>query len=380
MAFCAHCGRRISDGINNCPFCGKPVNASSPSGGKENRFDKFYDESYYSIDSDNKKSKKRKKEKPVQAYYSAPQSYANTQAYNNPQPASTAEETNGTLFASLAIFLFSIFGSCFGFGVGMPVIPIVVAAGLMVLIIYGLRKFKGKVFLIFALIPTVTVLIANVIYSVVFGLFTVAQHYDGRDPILNEAGVYVPTPEDGGKKVTVYYYFAITNLDDTYVLQNQGVSLHFVNSSGKRVGIDIPRVEYVMPGDTVYVFGTETGYGDHLGECVDVEAEIRSNHFVDEERIATPVYSDEIEIWDIDVTEEKHSLNVTGSVTNDSDYKLTKPEVYVVFFCDDEIVAIDYGTISSLNPGETDDFEIKVYQDIPEYDTVECYLNIWAED
>ncbi len=394
MAFCAYCGHQIPDGNEYCPTCGRLVKVSSVHVEKGDRFGKFYDESYYSLDSDKKKSKKKPKET-TPAYNTVPTENVtptyNNEPVNNSQPTYNTlpvnnnpqiigyvpQEKYGTLFISIFLLLLSLTGCCYG----IPIVTIIVTSAVILVSMLGLIKFKfkGTVLLILAIVFSTLALLGGIAYGQKWGFFQFRHSEDGRDPVLGDVGVYVVPSSDDNRKTTVYYYYELINTDDTFVLIDQGVKLEFLNSSGKKVGMEIPHTSYVLPEDTVYCFGIESMYSGRLEECVDVDATLYRTSFARFDYLNSPIRSTDIEISDVSLTEEKQSQNITGVITNNSAFKLEDPTVFVVFKLDDEVVAIDYTELGNISPGATEDFTIKIYNYLPEYDTFECYVDVWSE-
>ncbi len=394
MSFCQYCGHQIPDDNSFCPNCGRLVKATAQHVEKEDRFEKFYDESYYSIDSDKKKSRKKpkvKKSKPVvnsvrvennvQANYTAPTyttpPVSNTAPTNNPQIYGYVPQENyGSLFVSVILFLLSLTGCCYG----IPAVTIVITTIIIVVSFLGLfkYKFKGTIFLILAIMFSAMALLGSIGYGRRWGFFTVRQMEDGKDPILGETGVYVVPSSDDNGKTTVYYYYELTNTDEALVLIDQSVHLDFLDSAGKQVGSEYHHASYVLPGDTVYCFGIESLHSRRLGECVEIDGGLSSSSFASYEHFKNPIRSTDIEVSEASVSEEKYYQSVTGEITNNSDYNLDDPIVFVVFKLDGEVVLIDYTTAGVISSGETEDFTIKIFNALPEYDTIEVYVDVWS--
>ncbi len=129
----------------------------------------------------------------------------------------------------------------------------------------------------------------------------------------------------------------------------------------------------------MYCFGIESLHSRRLGECVEIDGGLSISSFGSYEHFKNPIRSTDIEVSEASVSEEKHYQSVTGEITNNSDYNLDDPTVFVVFKLDGEVVLIDYTTAGVISSGETEDFTIKIFNALPEYDTIEVYVDVWSE-
>lgn len=73
-----------------------------------------------------------------------------------------------------------------------------------------------------------------------------------------------------------------------------------------------------------------------------------------------------------------YNVKITGEITNNSSYDANSfPEVYGLFYKGDELVAIASNYVDTIYSGTTRAFEFKVLQNIPDYDSVEIYVDVW---
>ena len=135
-----------------------------------------------------------------------------------------------------------------------------------------------------------------------------------------------------------------------------------------------------MPGDTIYLFGSKTSRDQELLDYDDLQIKINITTFIGEDSIKEPIRSTDIEIWDVAEGRGETTDVVTGSITNNSDYELKNPAVYVVFKSGDEVVLFEHDRIGNIAPGDTVDFKIPITHPHSEYDSIECYVDVWGQD
>ena len=73
-----------------------------------------------------------------------------------------------------------------------------------------------------------------------------------------------------------------------------------------------------------------------------------------------------------------YNTKVTGEITNNSDYDTSAITlVYAIFRKGDEVVAIESTYVDPIYSGISRVFEISGFQDVPDYDSVQIFVDVW---
>lgn len=177
--------------------------------------------------------------------------------------------------------------------------------------------------------------------------------------------------------VYVDYYYEVYNPNTTVMFEGFRITWNLRDSSDSILGTDTAQINLIMPGETAYVFGTiqltkseaEKIYSDDAQYEWDVKTE---------SRFYSPIRQSEIEVTNVSARGIGYDTKVTGEVKNNSEYDTSAfTQVYVTFWKGEDLVAIESTYLDSVYSGSSRVFEVRGLHDIPDYDTVQIYVDVY---
>lgn len=342
MTFCPECGKKIPDDSIYCPYCRTVVDKTrlkeSKRGRKKSKYDNIYNESINSV----KTEKKAKASKNASLIF------------------------NIILFAIAAIV-----------HIKMPIFNIIESVVIMLICMIELfMHVKGKVFIFITLGVSVFFLMIYTSLGFRYGFFFRGNAEKARDLIVSDYGICID-PNSPSDDPVVQYYVAVSNPNDTLVAYKPRVRIRILDSKGNYLDtVSNSDVKYILPGDTVYFYGTEDIYTRESIHHVEADISLDMSLYLSEEFIYNPTMISDLEISDVTIDDE-NSKEIRGRLTNNSDYELVSPRVIVVYKKADQVVAINYTIIKDVAPDDFARFKYEFYGKLPKYDSVECYPSIY---
>ena len=347
MTFCPECGKKIPDDSIYCPYCRVVVDKarakeSKRKRSKKSKYEKIYDESSYSL-------KTEKKTKATQ---------------------------NVILVLSIILIVVEAFVHF-----KMPLYNVLMSA--ILLIITPIAFFKcPKGALLPKILSGMTIGLAffllnyNVGQAFKYGFLFNGNPEKERNIVVSDCGVCID-PNSPKDDPIALYYIAISNPNDTLVAFRQHGKIRMVDYKDNFLTYEYLKVPYILPSDTVYIYGSSEIYGKDSVHSIEAEVSLNPTTYINEDYVLKPIEMSDLEITKVTVESEDNCEVVTGRLTNYSDYELTNPQVIAVFMHNDDVVSINYTTLRNVLPGGTVKFEIQVFGDLPRYDSVECYPVIY---
>ena len=177
--------------------------------------------------------------------------------------------------------------------------------------------------------------------------------------------------------VYVDYYYEVYNPNATIMFEGFQITWNLRDSSDSILGTDTAQINLIMPGETAYVFGTiqltkseaEKIYSDDAQYEWDVKTE---------SRFYSPIRQSEIEVTNVSARGIGYDTKVTGEVKNNSEYDTSAfTQVYVTFWKGEDLVAIESTYLDSVYSGSSRVFEVRGLHDIPDYDSVQIYVDVY---
>ena len=345
MTFCPECGKKIPDDSIYCPYCRVVVDkarAKESKRSKKSKYEKIYDESSYSV----------KTEKKTKA-------------------AKTARLV-------LSIVLIAV-GSFIHFKV--PLYNVLLAVILLIVGVIAFFKYpKGtilpKILTGMACLMAFFLLNYYVREAFKYGFLFNGNPEKERNIVVSDYGVCVD-PNSRKDDPIALYYIAISNPNDTIVAFRQTGRIKMADYKDNYLTSENFKVPYILPGDTVYIYGSREIYGEDSVHSIEAEVSLNMTTYINEDFVLKPIEMSDLEITKVTVEDEGNRVVVKGKFTNYSDYELVNPRIMVVFMHNDDVISINYTVLDNVESRDSVKFKIEVFGDLPRYDSVECYPVIY---
>ena len=173
------------------------------------------------------------------------------------------------------------------------------------------------------------------------------------------------------------YFYEIYNPNTSTMITSMKLTLTLRNSSYAILGTSSANANIIMPGDTVYAFGTMQLTKSEASQIEYDDTQYEWD-YATESRFYSPIRSSEIVVSNISARGTGYDTKVTGEITNNSDYDTSAITlVYAIFRKGDEVVAIESTYVDPIYSGISRVFEISGFQDVPDYDSVQIFVDVW---
>lgn len=178
---------------------------------------------------------------------------------------------------------------------------------------------------------------------------------------------------------TVYidYCYEIYNPNTDVMITSLEFDLTVRDSSNAILGTSTARANIIMPGDTVYAFGT-LSLTKSEAAAIDSDDTEYEWDYATESRFYSAIRTSEIVVSNVSARGTGYDTKVTGEIANNSSYDTSAfTKVYALFWKGDELVAIDSTYVDQIYSGGSRVFELKGLHNIPDYDTVQLFVDVW---
>lgn len=198
-----------------------------------------------------------------------------------------------------------------------------------------------------------------------------------KDPEIKDLVVCFQPFNQYSNYVYIDYFYEIYNPNTSSMITSMKLTLTLRNSSDAILGTSSANANIIMPGDTVYAFGTMQLTKSEASQIEYDDTQYEWD-YATESRFYSPIRSSEIVVSNISARGTGYNTKVTGEITNNSDYDTSAfTQVYAIFRKGDEVVAIASTYVDPIYSGISRVFEINCFQDIPDYDTVQIFVDVW---
>ena len=429
MAFCGYCGSSMPDELNYCTKCGKPlklqnsVSESSDNAQTQNiRVSENVEDvkSGYTINKDTQSSNYDNANNTNNVRYQGPKyTPEELDYYRKLHEEKEKHEKKHRLYKnSWIIGIVLLIASCIDFYSDPPIVTIILS---LVIFVGGLLVFanslKGKILAGISMLIAILCLLISFQQGMDYGFFvtpeeenanTVASNTSSSSnsgssshnptatssPSASPSSTTVQTESPKDPKIVGYggciqsvsqfsdyayldLYYDVYNPNTTLIVQTPTVTTTLRSNSGAILATDSADVGLIMPGDTVRIFSLIQILKSDVSEYSDAEYTLEWGKISKDSGFYNPIRTEEIVFSNVSARAASYSGTVTGDLTNNSDYDISVAVLYAVFLKDGEIVMISDGLTDSIPAGGTRVFEINVFDSIPDYDTIECYIDAW---
>ncbi len=203
------------------------------------------------------------------------------------------------------------------------------------------------------------------------------QNESVKDPKVVGSGGCVQPVNQFSDYIYMDYYYDVYNHNDSLIVQSPKITTTLRSASGAIIATDSAEARLIMPGDTVRMFGVIQLLKSEVESYESEEYLLEWWKISTESGFGNPVRSDEFVFSNVSARGASYSGVVTGELTNNSAYDINLSEIYAIFYKNGEIVMISDGFSDSVPFGQTRVFEINTFETLPDYDTIECYINVW---
>ncbi len=198
-----------------------------------------------------------------------------------------------------------------------------------------------------------------------------------KDPEITDFIVCFQPFNQYSNYVYIDYCYEIYNPNTSSMITSMKLTLTLRNSSDAILGTSSANANIIMPGDTVYAFGTMQLTKSEASQIEYDDTQYEWD-YATESRFYSPIRSSEIVVSNITARGTGYDTKVTGEITNNSDYDTSAfTQVYAIFRKGEEVVAIASTYVDPIYSGISRVFEINCFQDIPDYDTVQIFVDVW---
>ena len=203
------------------------------------------------------------------------------------------------------------------------------------------------------------------------------QNESAKDPKVVGSGGCVQPVNQFSDYIYMDYYYDVYNPNDSLIVQSPKITTTLRSASGAIIATDSAEARLIMPGDTVRMFGVVQVLKSEVESYESEEYLLEWWKISTESGFGNPVRSDEFVFSNVSARGASYSGVVTGELTNNSAYDINLSEIYAIFYKNGDIVMISDGFSDSVPSGQTRVFEINTFETLPDYDTIECYINVW---
>jgi len=203
------------------------------------------------------------------------------------------------------------------------------------------------------------------------------QNEVAKDPEIVDAGGCFKPINQFSDYVTYDFYYDIYNPNSSFIVQSPEITLNMRSYSGTILATDTESVGLIMPGDTVRIFGSLSVLKSEIDQVSDGDELLSWRNVSKDSGFYNPIYSADVVFSKVSARSSSYSGSVTGEITNNSDYDITLSQIYAIFKKGDEIIMISDGFTDGIPSGQTRVFEINTFDEIPDYDTIEMYIEPW---
>ena len=198
-----------------------------------------------------------------------------------------------------------------------------------------------------------------------------------KDPEIKDLVVCFQPFNQYSNYVYIDYFYEIYNPNTSSMITSMKLTLTLRNSSDAILGTSSANANIIMPGDTVYAFGTMQLTKSEASQIEYDDTQYEWD-YATESRFYSPIRSSEIVVSNISARDTGYDTKVTGEITNNSDYDTSAITlVYAIFRKGDEVVAIESTYVDPIYSGISRVFEISGFQDVPDYDSVQIFVDVW---
>ena len=177
--------------------------------------------------------------------------------------------------------------------------------------------------------------------------------------------------------VYIDYCYEIYNPNTDVMITSMELDLTVRDSSNAILGTSTARANIIMPGDTVYAFGT-LSLTKSEAAAIDSDDTQYEWDYATESRFYSAIRTSEIVVSNVSARGTGYDTKVTGEIANNSAYDTSAfTQVYALFWKGDELVAIDSTYVDQIYSGGSRVFELKGLHNIPDYDTVQLFVDVW---
>lgn len=177
--------------------------------------------------------------------------------------------------------------------------------------------------------------------------------------------------------VYIDYCYEIYNPNSDVMITSMELDLTVRDSSNAILGTSTARANIIMPGDTVYAFGTLSLTKNEAAAIASDDTEYEWD-YATESRFYSAIRTSEIVVSNVSARGTGYDTKVTGEIANNSSYDTSAfTKVYALFWKGDELVAIDSTYVDPIYSGGSRVFELKGLHNIPDYDTVQLFVDVW---
>ncbi len=177
--------------------------------------------------------------------------------------------------------------------------------------------------------------------------------------------------------VYIDFCYEIYNPNSDVMISAMDLTLSVRDESNAILATSTARANIIMPGDTVYAFGTLSLTESEAATIVSDDTQYEWD-YATESRFYSTIRTSEIVVSNISARGSGYDTRVTGEIANNSSYDTSDfTKVYVMFWEDDELVAIDSTYIDPIYSESSRAFDLNGTQNIPDYDSVQVFVDVW---